>query len=242
MRVESQADPTARRREDTILEPRILTCAGAQLVALTHTPRDGSPRARLVILPPWGEEENRSRALLAALARRLAADGIAATLLNLSGTGESWPASPPYVPGQWADELTAAARRLGGPSRPQDPLALLACRQMAVWCAAHILPALRSHSYAPVLLWDPFTRARRGAHDGQPAAARPIWARTVPWKNQRSDFVVLRSPPGSGHRIWTSREGRVDRHLLDWACAAINAHLPPAQAAKGGADRRERHP
>ena len=240
MRAERQVDPTACRRDDTILAPRILVCAGAQLVALTHTPRDGSPRAQLVILPPWGEEENRSRAMLAALARRLAAGGIATTLLNLSGTGESWPASPPSAPRQWADELAAAACRLGDPSRPQPPLALLACRQMAVWCAAHVLPALPRLPYAPVLLWDPLGHAHRRALDDPAAAMRPIWAQRASWKNKRG-LVVLRSPQ-KRLRIWTGREGRIDRPLLDWACATISAHLSTRQAGKTETGRQERRP
>ncbi len=243
MRAEPPADPTARRQGDTVLVPQALACAGARLVALTHAPPHGRPHARLVILPPWGEEENRSRTMLAALARRLAAGGIAATLLNLSGTGESWPASPPCAPRQWAEELTAAARHLEGPSRPQHPLALLACRQMAVWCAAHVLPALPSHTYAPVLLWDPLGRTHRRRSDGTPAAMPPIWARTTSWEDRRG-LVVLRSPR-VGSRIWTGREGRIDHRLLDWACEAIGAHLPTersGQARKEKTDRQERQP
>ncbi len=240
MHTGSPGEPAARQSDDTLLTPRILACGGARLLALSHTPRDGTSAARLTILPPWGEEENRSRAMLAALARRLAAGGIATTLLNLSGTGESWPASPPCTPRQWADELAAAARLLGGPSRPQDSFALLACRQMADWCAGHVLPILPAGVYAPVLLWDPPERPPRHATGDVSAAAPPIWARAAGWKGS-SGVVVLRSPHGRC-RIWTGREGRIDRRLLDWVCAAIGSRLMTGRTETGEAGCREQRP
>ena len=236
----SPGKPPAPRPDETILTPRILPCAGAQLVALTHSPRDEPPAARLVILPPWGEEENRSRAMLAALARRLATGGIATTLLNLSGTGESWPASPPSTPRQWADELAAAACLLGETGGPQRPVSLLACRQMAVWCAGHVLPILPAGILVPVLLWDPPGHPPRHAHGDAPVAAPPVWARAGSWE-ERHGLVVLRSPRG-GSRIWTGREGRIDHHLLDWACTTIGRHLVTGGADTGKTGRQERRP
>lgn len=50
--------------------------------------RPRTTRAVLMI-PPFAEEMNKSRRMLALQARRLAADGVAALLLDLSGTGDS---------------------------------------------------------------------------------------------------------------------------------------------------------
>ncbi|RMF70933.1 MAG: hypothetical protein D6740_07520 [Alphaproteobacteria bacterium] len=240
MRAERRAErtPSAPPDDSAILDVRILACAGARLVAVTHAPQDAL--AQLLILPPWGEEENRSRAMLATLARRLVAHRIATTLLNLSGTGESWPASPPRTPRQWADELAEAANRLRDTGRPRRPLALLACRQMAAWCAGHVLAMLPSHSYAPILLWDPPEFSHRKALQQAAATPEPVWAQAR-CRSRRRDLVILRSPRQAG-RIWTSREGRLDGRLLDWACPTIVSHLLPDQPGKPPSPARRRQP
>lgn len=49
----------------------------------------GLPRAHVVYLPPFAEEMNRCRALVAEQARRFAREGLSCTLLDFYGTGES---------------------------------------------------------------------------------------------------------------------------------------------------------
>lgn len=48
-----------------------------------------TPRAHIVYLPPFGEEMNRCRALVAEQARNFAAAGYACTLIDFYGTGDS---------------------------------------------------------------------------------------------------------------------------------------------------------
>lgn len=199
----------------------MLDAAGAALLAVIHAPVRGRPRGPLVVLPPWGEEENRSRALLAALARRLAGAGIAVSLLNLSGTGESWPAIPPSDPRQWAAELAQAGAALSRLTGAAGPPALLACRRMAGMLRERLLALLPRDAFDPVLLWDPLPA-------GAPAAAEPLappfWARGPGASPRRAAVRTLRSPDKAG-RIWTGREGRVDAELVAAMAARIAARL-----------------
>lgn len=64
--------------------------AAGKLFALYHAPRDGaSYRGDVILLPPFAEEMNKSRHMLALQARALTAQGLGALILDLYGTGES---------------------------------------------------------------------------------------------------------------------------------------------------------
>ncbi len=202
------------------LDARMLDAGGAALLAVIHAPVRDRPRGPLVILPPWGEEENRSRALLAALARRLAAEGIAAALLNLSGTGESWPSVPPADPRQWAAELADAAAALCGLTGAAGPPALLACRRMAGIVRERVLALLPPGRFRPVLLWDPIAAVPAPAEPLAP----PVWAHGPAASPRTGRARILRSPDGAG-RVWTAREGRVDTALVATMAARIAARL-----------------
>lgn len=62
----------------------------------------------LLFLPPLFEEMNRTRALLATIMRRLAADGFACWLPDLPGTGESERALDQVGWGDWLEAAAAA--------------------------------------------------------------------------------------------------------------------------------------
>ena len=74
-------------------------------------PSDGTP---VLFLPPLFEELNRTRALIAAAMRTLAAEGFACWLPDLPGTGESECALHECNWGDWRAGAQAAAERLGG--------------------------------------------------------------------------------------------------------------------------------
>lgn len=59
----------------------------------------GIVRGCVLLLPPFAEEMNKSRALLAQLAHRLAQQGMASVMLDLYGTGDS---GGDFVDGNWA--------------------------------------------------------------------------------------------------------------------------------------------
>jgi len=100
--------------------------AGA-LFALRHTPAQATPiRAQALILPPFGEEMNRSRPFLAALARALADAGVAALLPDLHGTGDSAGA---FDAADWETWLAEVAfLRAALTARDDGPLHLIGVR------------------------------------------------------------------------------------------------------------------
>ena len=69
----------------------------------------------ILFVPPLFEEMNRTRALLAALMRRLAAEGFGCWLPDLSGTGESERDLTDVAWGDWRHDVTAAAAHVGKP-------------------------------------------------------------------------------------------------------------------------------
>lgn len=72
--------------------------------------RAGRPHARAILfVPPLFEEMNRTRALIAAVMRRLARQGHSCWLVDLGGTGESEAALGGIGWGDWRHDVTSAA-------------------------------------------------------------------------------------------------------------------------------------
>lgn len=75
--------------------------------------RAGRPHARaILIVPPLFEEMNRTRALVAAVMRRLARQGHSCWLLDLGGTGESEAALGAMRWEDWRHDVTFAAAHI----------------------------------------------------------------------------------------------------------------------------------
>ena len=70
--------------------------------------------APILFVPPLFEEMNRTRALLAAVMRRLAAQGFGCWLPDLSGTGESERELSEVAWADWRHDVTAAAGHVAG--------------------------------------------------------------------------------------------------------------------------------
>lgn len=68
--------------------PRFLGEEGEQYFTLQFCCA-GRPKAHIVFIPPFGEEMNRCRSLVATQARNFAAAGYACTLIDFYGTGDS---------------------------------------------------------------------------------------------------------------------------------------------------------
>lgn len=91
--------------------------AAAQSYEQYRTPRAyewilriGDPRAPpILFVPPLFEELNRTRALIVAVMRRLAADGRGCWLPDLGGTGESLLPLESAAWGEWRQDVAAAA-------------------------------------------------------------------------------------------------------------------------------------
>lgn len=68
--------------------PRFMGEQGEQYFTLQFSCR-GQPKAHIIFVPPFGEEMNRCRALVAEQARHFAQSGYACTILDFYGTGDS---------------------------------------------------------------------------------------------------------------------------------------------------------
>lgn len=72
----------------SLCEPDFVHIDGRALFTLRFSPT-GAVRRRVLVLPPFAEEANRSRRLTALTARALAAVGCEVLMFDLSGTGDS---------------------------------------------------------------------------------------------------------------------------------------------------------
>ncbi len=84
------------------------TLGGRQLFCLQHAPADDDVRCRVLLTPPFAEEMNKCRPLLARLAQQLASNGCAVLLADLSGTGDSAGDFGAATWAHWVADLLAA--------------------------------------------------------------------------------------------------------------------------------------
>ena len=141
-----------------MLAPEFLDSGGGRILVTQFRPDDlGDGLAGLVFVPPWAEEANKSRHVIAALGRRLAAEGIVAAVPDLYGTGDSG--------GGFGDAVWSVWRR-----NVIDAVALLrdrGCKRIGIGGlrlgASLALDAMRGLQNPPacLLLWQPVTLGRQ---------------------------------------------------------------------------------
>lgn len=111
----------------------------------------GVPRAHMVYLPPFAEEMNRCRSLVAEQARRFARNGLSCTLLDFYGTGESPgdlnDASLPI----WRQNIDDIIEQLM--QRNPCPVYLWGCRLGALLALDYL--ARKPGACSRLLLWQP---------------------------------------------------------------------------------------
>ncbi len=141
-------------------EPHIIEGARGPLFAVYYPAQgEASGRAQgVLVLPPFAEEMNRSRRMMALLGRRLSARGVAVLVLDLHGTGDS---GGDFSEARWDLWLSDAAAALAW-LKPQAPggLALLglrlgACLALELAKAAEAPDGL---ALDRVILWNPVLR------------------------------------------------------------------------------------
>lgn len=95
------------------LQPFFLPGSAGDLFSLYFAPRTERSKGRAVLVcPPFAEEMNKARRMVALQARRFAADGFGVLLVDLYGTGDS---AGDFADARWAiwrDDLLRAARWL----------------------------------------------------------------------------------------------------------------------------------
>jgi exosortase A-associated hydrolase 2 len=79
---------------------------------VSYTAPQGPAKAAVLCVPPFGEEMNRTRSLMAAQAREFARLGYACLILDLYGTGDSEGDLPDASWETWCDDVETAARWL----------------------------------------------------------------------------------------------------------------------------------
>ncbi len=92
------------------LEPFFLPTARGDILLTAWVPGGGRPGRWLLAVPPFAEEMNKSRRMLALLGRAAAATGIGVLVVDLAGTGDSWGDFRDARYEIWLDDLRQAAR------------------------------------------------------------------------------------------------------------------------------------
>ena len=138
------------------LTPGFLDAPSGRLFALELAPADGG-HGQALILPPFGEEMNRTRRTLFALAERLAERGLAVTLPDLFGTGDSEGTFEQATWSGWLADSTwlldRSAARAGG------PVSLVAMRTGVLLAAGAL--AARPEACGGLICVQPVTDGKR---------------------------------------------------------------------------------
>ena len=135
--------------------PRFIEGLSGTLFTVTSALAEADPGTLpgALILPPFAEEMNRSRRMMALLGRALAARGVAATVLDLYGTGDS---AGDFSEARWDTWLQdAAAARDWLNDRVQGGLSYVGIRLGA--CLALVL-ARQELAPEHLVLWSPVLR------------------------------------------------------------------------------------
>jgi exosortase A-associated hydrolase 2 len=134
-------------------EPGFIEGSAGRLFTIYHPPRSHRAATAVVYVPPFAEELNRSRRVAALLARRLAAEGCAALLLDLFGCGDSDGDFREARWEIWRRDVIAAVAHLR--ARGHSRVALIGLRLGALLA----LDAARDcETVVRVVLWQPVLR------------------------------------------------------------------------------------
>jgi len=182
------------------MQPQFFDGAAGRLFGVQFEPATGTPRASVLIIPPFAEEMNKSRRMLALQARALACAGLRVLMIDLYGTGDSEGDFADARWEIWIDDLKRCASRLA--RADPTPLSLLGVRIGAL-LAADLLAELEG--VERLALWQPVSSGaqfltqflRMKLAPTCWAAGPPTWERSAvssrssgPW---RSRATVLRS-------------------------------------------------
>ena len=137
---------------DDLCTPRFLDGARGHIFSVCHVP-DGQIKSSFIYLPPFGEELNRCRHLVAEQARQLSAAGVATLILDPYGTGDSEGASEDASWQTWHEDVLIAARWMEAEFRL--PVHLWGLRLGGL--LALDVAASNAERFARLLLWQPVT-------------------------------------------------------------------------------------
>lgn len=139
------------------MQPLFLVMNGRRLFCNLHCDRD--VRLRVLVLPPFAEEMNKCRPLLARVARALAAQGCACLLPDLYGTGDSGGAFGEADWNVWLADANALDAWLAD-RFPDSRSGLLAVRSGALLLGG-MRGAAQGCTGTRVVCWQPVLDGRR---------------------------------------------------------------------------------
>jgi exosortase A-associated hydrolase 2 len=143
-----------RAAGQTVLQPAFLHSPSGRLFGVYHRGQDGSEaRPALVFVPPFAEEMNRSRRMVALQAQAFAAAGIDSLILDLFGTGESAGDFRDARLALWLDDIAVAAAWV---ERQGNTLAGLWGLRLGALLAAAAAQR-EPDRFRRLLLWQPVT-------------------------------------------------------------------------------------
>jgi exosortase A-associated hydrolase 2 len=139
-------------------QPLFLEGSKGRLFAVYHPSRESPPALRVLIVPPFGEELNKSRRIMAVTARRLSMAGCDVLLVDLFGTGDSDGEFRESSWDTWVSDVETATRFLAERT-PNAVSAVIAIRTGALLLASMVERA--NFSFERVLLWQPVLKGEQ---------------------------------------------------------------------------------
>ena len=137
--------------------PHYLNSRAGRVFSVYFPPQDDTPvRARLLFLPPFAEELNRSRHVMAAFARGCAKNGIGVALLDPYGTGDSEGDFGDARWDIWKDDVSAALQWLEGMG--DEPIAIGGLRLGATLAADFVSD--HPGRFKRLVLWQPVSNGQ----------------------------------------------------------------------------------
>lgn len=136
--------------------PRFIEGDQGRLFSVWHLPANDA-RACMLFIPPFGEELNRCRHLVAEQARRFSDSGIACLILDLYGTGDSEGETVDASWEIWHRDVLAATRWISA-ALVEKPVLLWGLRLGGL--LALDVAAANPGLYSGILLWQPVTNGK----------------------------------------------------------------------------------
>jgi exosortase A-associated hydrolase 2 len=132
----------------------LVAADGARLFAVYWPATDTALHQAVLILPPFGEEMNKCRPMLAAQARAFAAVGLHVLMVDLFGTGDSDGEFAEARWQRWLQDLKDARQWLLAEQRVAA-VHLLAARAGALFAPALLEPGSVAAGSGKLMLWQP---------------------------------------------------------------------------------------
>jgi exosortase A-associated hydrolase 2 len=206
---------------DTALAARFIERAGQRILLVTWRP-PAQQGSAVLIAPPFAEEMNKSRRMLAEVGRALALRGMAAVLPDLGGTGDSSGEFRDAGWESWREDLLAAAAWSASEGWPV--VALLAVRSGCILGAqaASGLPA----GLARTVFWQPVA-------DGERFLTQFLRLRVAAAAvaGGRESVALLRQQLSAGQSLEVAGYELSPRLAGELAGLRLAAHLTPALGA-----------